>query len=125
MQGMSRCCLLGSYQFQLAILAGPADVNGREHRSPRAVGLSLDSSPARATIAARFLFGILIWDADAVFPALVQASDGDSAVLGDEADELLPNVLDLVVLPQAADVRLHCVLRWLAGLANMLADLPG
>jgi hypothetical protein len=59
--------------------------------------------------------GALIWDADAIFPALVQGPDGDSTILGDEADELLANVFDVVVLSQAADVRLYSAFWRLTG----------
>lgn len=54
-----------------------------------------------------------MWNVDSEFPALIQSSDGDATVLGNDADELLPNVLDVVVLSQLANVHLDCVLGWL------------
>lgn len=56
---------------------------------------------------------LLMWNADPEFSALVQCADGNTTVLGNEADELLSNVLYVVVLSQLANVRLDCVLGWL------------
>ena len=68
--------------------------------------------------------GRLMGDADTIFPALVQGTDRDSTILGYEADKLLPDVLHVVVLSQAANVCLYCFLWRLTGCERSVSKHP-
>jgi hypothetical protein len=56
----------------------------------------------------------LRWDIDTIFPIFIQSPNGNPSILGNEPDELLSNVLDLIILLKAANVCLYCGLGWLA-----------
>jgi hypothetical protein len=59
---------------------------------------------------------------NAILPAFVQSPDRNPPVLGNEADQLLPNVFDIVVLLKETDVRLYGFFGRLAG-GRVLASL--
>jgi hypothetical protein len=58
----------------------------------------------------------LLWITDTKLPLFIDRPDRHASVLGNEADELLADVLDIVVLLQTADVCLDSHVGWLAQL---------